>query len=116
MRTAASGQDPAFRGSRFSGNRSQRHARSGRSNERDRSVVIAGSTVTFAVAQDKADRLTDDGTAYTFLYDPFGRRRKTVSKVSGTPVVEEYRHDALGRLVAQRYDTDSPAASISSLP
>jgi len=57
-------------------------------------------------AHDRVGNMTDDGEAYKYVYDPFGRLVKVLKRANPSQVVAQYTYDGMGQLIAARYDTN----------
>jgi RHS repeat-associated protein len=55
---------------------------------------------------DRVGNMTDDGEAFKYIYDPFGRLTKVVKRTNPSLVVAQYTYDGLGQLIAARSDTN----------
>jgi RHS repeat-associated protein len=61
----------------------------------------------YTLTYDAAGNQTDDGKAYTYVYDAWGRLRKVKNRLTPFALVGEYWYNGLGYRVAWKYDTDA---------
>ena len=58
-----------------------------------------------SITYDAAGNLTDDGDAYAYVYDAFGRLR-SITESGGSPVYAEFRYNGLGYKISELLDTN----------
>jgi RHS repeat-associated protein len=63
-------------------------------------------TANYTLTCDAVGNLTDDGEAYKFVYDAFGRLRQVKETASPYKLLAEYTYSGLGHRVGWHYDTD----------
>jgi RHS repeat-associated protein len=74
-------------------------------------ALTSRSTVPFVQAYDANFNQTDDGSAFTFVYDANDQLQQVKARTTGV-VLASYRYDAFGRRVEKLFPTAPPAVRV----